>query len=49
MEKILVLYVFHEMNIRVQTFFKNCIFKDKNIDFIVIAIRIFLKFASLIN
>jgi hypothetical protein len=37
MEKILVLYVFHEMNIRVQTFFKNCIFKDKNVDFIVIA------------
>ena len=36
-ERILVLYVFHEMNKRVETFFKNCIFKDANTDFIVIA------------
>lgn len=37
MEKILVLYVFHEMNKRVEMFFKKCIFKNDNIDFIVIS------------
>jgi len=35
--KTLVLYVFHEMNNRVLNFFKNCIFKDDNTDFIVIS------------
>jgi len=36
MSKILVLYVFHEINNRVLYFFNKCIFKDDNIDFIVI-------------
>jgi hypothetical protein len=35
--KTLVLYVFHEYNIRVEKFIKNAIFFDKNIDFIVIS------------
>jgi lipopolysaccharide biosynthesis protein len=34
--KTLVLYVFHELNERVNHFIKNCIFYDKNVDFIVI-------------
>jgi len=34
--KTLVLYVLHEYNSRVQTFFHDCIFKDDNIDFLVI-------------
>ena len=37
MTKTLVLYVFHEYNERVGYFFKNCIFEDENIDFIVIS------------
>jgi hypothetical protein len=36
MTKILVLYVFHEKNSRVDHFLKNCIFYDPNVDFIVI-------------
>jgi len=35
--KTLVLYVFHEYNIRVEQFIKNAIFFDDNIDFIVIS------------
>ena len=35
-EKTIILFVFHEMNIRVKNFIKNCIFKDKYIDFLVI-------------
>jgi hypothetical protein len=37
MEKILVLYVFHIYNDRVQHFINNCIFNDENIDFIIIS------------
>jgi hypothetical protein len=37
MTKILVLYVFHIFNKRVEHFIKNCIFKDKNIDFLLIS------------
>lgn len=37
MSKILVLYVFHEYNQRVKFFFERCIFKDDNIDFMVIS------------
>lgn len=37
MGKTLVLYVFHEINNRVYSFFRNCIFKDDDVDFIVIA------------
>ena len=37
MGKILVLYVFHEMNKRVDIFLKKCIFKDDNVDFLVIS------------
>lgn len=37
MGKILVLYVFHEINERVEQFFNKCIFKDDNVDFIVIS------------
>jgi hypothetical protein len=36
MTKLLVLYVFHIYNKRVEHFIKNCIFYDPNIDFIVI-------------
>jgi hypothetical protein len=35
--KILVLYVFHKYDKLVKYFFDNCIFKDDNIDFIIIA------------
>jgi hypothetical protein len=35
--KILVLYVFHNFDNNVKQFFENCIFKDDNIDFMVIA------------
>ena len=35
-DKILVFYVFHIFNDRVKYFFDNCIFKDDNIDFIII-------------
>ena len=35
--KVLVLYVFHEINNRVLTFFDKCIFKDDNVDFLVIS------------
>jgi hypothetical protein len=34
--KTLVLFVFHEINDRVNNFFKNCIFYDDNVDFVVI-------------
>ena len=37
MEKLLVLYVFHVYNNRVKHFIENCIFKDENIDFILIS------------
>lgn len=37
MAKTVVLYVFHEYNERVRSFFHNCIFEDKNIDFVVIS------------
>ena len=37
MSKILVLYVFHNYNNRVKHFLTNCIFKDDNIDFIIIS------------
>jgi lipopolysaccharide biosynthesis protein len=37
MSKILVLYVFHIYNNRVNHFLNNCIFKDENVDFIVIS------------
>tara|TARA_Y100000591_G_scaffold323889_1_gene342421 strand:- start:204 stop:926 length:723 start_codon:yes stop_codon:yes gene_type:complete len=37
MEKLLVLYVFHIYNNRVKNFIENCIFKDENIDFILIS------------
>lgn len=36
MNKILVLYVFHIYNNRVKYFIDNCIFKDDNIDFLII-------------
>jgi hypothetical protein len=35
--KILVLYVFHIYNDRVKHFIANCIFKDENVDFIIIS------------
>jgi hypothetical protein len=35
--KTLVLYVFHNINERVQYFLDNCIFHDENVDFIVIS------------
>lgn len=44
MDKILVLYVFHVYNKSVEHFFKNCIFKDDNIDFLVICNNINYKF-----
>ncbi len=37
MTKTLVLYVFHEYNDRVGSFFSNCIFEDPTVDFMVIA------------
>lgn len=37
MSKILVLYVFHIFNDRVNHFLNNCIFEDDNVDFIVIS------------
>ena len=37
MKKTLVLYVFHTMNDRVLHFLSKCIFKDDNVDFIVIS------------
>ena len=37
MTKILVLYVFHIYNERVEHFLKNCIFNDENVDFIIIS------------
>lgn len=36
MVKVVVLYVFHIYNDRVKHFIKHCIFKDANIDFVVI-------------
>ena len=36
MSKTLVLYVFHEYNNRVEHFIHHCIFKDNNVDFIII-------------
>jgi hypothetical protein len=36
MVKLLVLYVFHQYNDRVDNFFKHSIFYDKNIDFLLI-------------
>ena len=37
MDKLLVLFVFHIYNDRVENFIKNCIFKDDNVDFIIIS------------
>jgi hypothetical protein len=37
MEKVLVLYVFHLYNYRVEYFIKNAIFNDENVDFIIIS------------
>ena len=37
MNKMLVLFVFHIYNDRVEHFIKNCIFNDENIDFIIIS------------
>jgi hypothetical protein len=37
MTKLLVLYVFHIYNDRVKHFIENCIFKDDNVDFIIIS------------
>jgi hypothetical protein len=36
-QKLLVLYVFHIYNDRVKYFINNCIFKDENVDFILIS------------
>lgn len=36
MKKTLVLYVFHEYNIRVDIFLNNALFEDDNVDFIII-------------
>lgn len=36
MNRTLVLYVFHEYNMRVKYFIDNCIFQDDNVDFMVI-------------
>ncbi len=36
-DKLLVLYVFHLYNERVEHFIKNCIFDDDNVDFVVIS------------
>jgi hypothetical protein len=41
--KLLVLYVFHEYNNRVEQFFQKAIFNDKNVDFIVIINNLKLK------
>lgn len=35
--KTLVLFVFHDLNERVYSFFNNCIFEDDNVDFIIIS------------
>ena len=37
MDKTLVLFVFHSYNDRVKNFIEKCIFKDDNIDFIIIS------------
>jgi len=37
MTKLLVLYVFHIYNDRVKHFIEKCIFKDENVDFIIIS------------
>jgi hypothetical protein len=37
MTKLLVLYVFHIFNDNVKHFIKHCIFKDENVDFIIIS------------
>lgn len=47
-KKTLVLYVFHEFNERVDVFFNNAIFEDKNVDFIVICNNEDLKFEILL-
>tara|TARA_B100000795_G_scaffold269298_1_gene258264 strand:+ start:14173 stop:14865 length:693 start_codon:yes stop_codon:yes gene_type:complete len=44
MSKILVLYVFHEFNKNVDIFFNNCIFKNDEIDFLIICNDINYKF-----
>ena len=41
--KLLVLYVFHEYNNRVEHFLNNAIFYDKNVDFIIIINNLNLK------
>lgn len=37
MPKVLVLYVFHVYNDRVDNFINNCIFDDENVDFMIIS------------
>jgi hypothetical protein len=37
MSKTLVLFVFHEFNIRVNSFIDKCIFYDENVDFVIIS------------
>ena len=34
--KVLVLYVYHEYNERVEYFFNNAIFQDPDVDFVII-------------
>lgn len=41
--KTLVLYVFHEVNNRVLTFFDKALFKDDNVDFVVICNNLDIK------
>lgn len=48
MVKVLVLYVFHKFNDSVDHFLKHCIFRDENIDFLIIANDINFKF-NLVN
>jgi len=43
LKKILVLYVFHEYNNRVEHFLKYCVFNDKNVHFIIISNNINFK------
>ena len=44
MTKLLVLFVFHKYDNRVKQFIEKCIFKDKNVDFIIISNNYSIKF-----
>ena len=44
MTKLLVLFVFHKYDNRVKQFIEKCIFKDKNVDFIIISNNYSKKF-----